>query len=124
MIIGRTAGFWHQDARADWSGTLVSSTPFTLYFYNGGIRLNGTTKKTWSALSNEYSQNALRIAPPRDTASYIRFYNCKIYRNGTLIHELIPVKINSTGKGAILDILTNTFYYNGGSGNFTLGPEK
>lgn len=89
-----------------------------------GVKINGTAKKTWTALQSEVGTQVLKIAPPRDTASYIRFYECIIYRNGDIIHHLIPVKINSTGKGAIYDSITNTFYYNGGSGNFTLGPIK
>lgn len=49
-------------------------------------------------------------------------YSCKIYDNGTLIRDFIPVKKISDSKCGLWDKVTKAFYPNSGTGDFTAGP--
>ena len=51
-------------------------------------------------------------------------YYCKIYDNGTLIRDFIPVKRNSDSALGLYDLINNKFYTNAGTGTFIAGPEK
>ena len=57
-----------------------------------------------------------------------RFYFCKIWQNGILVRDFIPVRVDSTG--CMLDKANLTggtnndgIYYNAGTGSFVLGPD-
>lgn len=51
----------------------------------------------------------------------VRFYYCKIYDNGTLVRDYIPVK-NADGVYGMYDLVNDVFYGNLGTGTF-LGVE-
>ena len=51
-----------------------------------------------------------------------KLYYCQIYENGTMVRDYIPVK-HASGTVGLYDLVTATFYTNGGSGTFTAGPE-
>ena len=51
-----------------------------------------------------------------------KIYYCKIWDNGTLARDFIPVR-DENNVGYMLDILTNTLYANAGSGSFTIGED-
>lgn len=48
---------------------------------------------------------------------YLRIYSCKIYDNGTLVRNFIPV-IDSSNRPCLYDKVEDKFYYNEGSGEF------
>ena len=50
--------------------------------------------------------------------STVRFYFFKIFENGALVKHLVPAKRNSDNSIGMLDILSNVFYENKGSGTF------
>lgn len=45
-------------------------------------------------------------------------YSCKIYDNGILVRDFVPAK-NANNVIGLLDLVTQTFYTNAGSGSFT-----
>ena len=49
-----------------------------------------------------------------------RLYSCKIYDNGTLVRDYIPV-LDYKGIPCLYDKLNDTFNYNGGTGDFIQG---
>ena len=53
--------------------------------------------------------------------SAMRLYAFKMYDNGTLVRDFIPCINDSTGKAGLYDLITNTFYGNDGTGDFTAG---
>lgn len=57
-----------------------------------------------------------------DNAYKCRIYGAKFWDGDTLIRDYIPVRIGSTG--ALYDKVTGGIYYNRGTGQFTLGPDK
>lgn len=54
-----------------------------------------------------------------------RIYKCKIYNNGILIRDYIPVRIktNTGNELGMYDFVNNIFYKNVGTGSFIAGPE-
>ena len=52
-----------------------------------------------------------------------KFFGCKIWDDGTLVRDLIPVK-RKTGEVCMWDKVEEKFYYNKGTGNFIDGPVK
>ena len=59
------------------------------------------------------------------TAKYFlsaKLYSCKIYDNGTLVRDFVPVKRISDSKCGLWDKINNVFYSNAGTGTFTAGP--
>lgn len=55
--------------------------------------------------------------------SSIKLYYCKIYENGTLVRDFIPVKRNSDNEICLYDRVSGTFFTNAGTGQFVAGPE-
>lgn len=51
-----------------------------------------------------------------------RIYYCKLYDEGTLVLDLIPVRIGQVGY--MYDKVSGQLYGNAGTGSFTLGPDK
>ena len=57
----------------------------------------------------------------REFAS-VKMYYCRIYKNGTLVHDLLPCSRNADNKIGMYDIVAGAFRTNGGSGaDFTGG---
>ena len=54
--------------------------------------------------------------------AYFRLYSSKIYENGVLIQDLIPVR--KDGKGYMYDRVSKKLFSNGGTGEFIIGPDK
>ena len=54
--------------------------------------------------------------------SSIQMNYYKIYDNGTLVRDFIPVK-DENGVGYLLDTISHTLYNNAGTGSFTVGAE-
>ena len=53
----------------------------------------------------------------------MKIYSCKIYDNGVLVRDFIPIK-DDTGHGALYDKVTQQIFYNSGTGDFICGPNK
>ena len=49
-------------------------------------------------------------------------YYCKIWNNGTLVRDYIPVRVGSTGY--LYDRVSKQLFGNAGTGDFILGPDK
>lgn len=52
-----------------------------------------------------------------------KIYSCKIYDNGVLVRDFIPIK-DDTGHGALYDKVTQQIFYNSGTGDFICGPNN
>lgn len=53
--------------------------------------------------------------------SAMELYSLKIYESNTLVKNFIPVKKKSNNEIGLLDLVTNTFYSNSGTGTFLYG---
>lgn len=82
------------------------------------------TKQTFTApysllLFATYRSSGIKICA---SAASLKIYSCKIYNNGTLVRNFVPVK-NSSGTIGLYDIVNGAFYANAGSGTFTAGAD-
>ena len=55
------------------------------------------------------------------TLKAMSIYYCKIYDNGTLVRDFVPMKNTTTDAGVMYDMVTGHIFGNSGSGNFTCG---
>ena len=71
-----------------------------------------------------YSTNTQGTATS-DRGSHTIYY-CKIYNNGVLVRDLIPVRVGSgaSAVGYMYDRVTRRLFGNAGTGAFTIGPDK
>lgn len=51
-----------------------------------------------------------------------KLYYCKIYENNVLVRDLVP-KIDPVGNVYVYDTITNTKFYNAGTGSYIAGPK-
>ena len=82
------------------------------------------TKQTFTApysllLFATHRSSGIKICA---SAASLKIYSCKIYNNGTLVRDFVPVK-NSSGTIGLYDLVNSAFYTNAGSGTFTAGAD-
>ncbi len=58
---------------------------------------------------------------PETKLSLIKLYEFKLWDNGNLIYDMIPV-LDHSGTPCMLDKVEGKFYYNAGTGQFIAGP--
>lgn len=95
------------------SGTLTTSS-------NGVTRsgsISGSINKDYSLFV--FANNVSGVA---SQFSNIRLYEFKIYDNGVLVRDYVPV-VRQDGTAGLLDQVNEVFYANAGSGTFTVGPD-
>ncbi len=88
-----------------------------------GLRISATSAYTraFTTPSNLFIGYAGAGTFPSGTANYTgNIYYCKIWDNGTLVRDYIPV-VDWEGVAAMYDREHNTMYYNAGTGAFTAG---
>lgn len=82
------------------TGTLTGATDLPLCLFAGGI-------------GDSYGARGF---------AYCRMYYCRIYVNGSLVHNLLPCRRDADGKIGMYDTIAQAFRTNGGSGaDFTGG---
>lgn len=82
--------------------------------YSDRTITNTTSLLLFAARSNNVVDNRMFVG---------RLYYCKIYDSNTLARDFIPCYRKSDNKPGLYDTVTNTFFTNSGSGEFTVGPE-
>lgn len=66
---------------------------------------------------------ASNIKENADYKGQVRIYEFKIYENNTLVRDFIPVK-DENDVVCLYDTVTETYFYNQGTGTFIAGAEK
>lgn len=80
--------------------------------------------ETVSNTENEFQAQSNLLLLAGTTSAGVRsvspgtIYGCQIYDNGTLVRDFVPAK-NANDVIGLLDLVTQTFYTNAGSGSFT-----
>ena len=106
--------------------TIKPTGKFTIDSNKNKCYINGelvftTTYTTFASPVNMYIFNVNNNGSSKEGSS-AKLYSCKIYDNGTLIRDFVPVKRISDGKCGLWDKVTKAFYPNAGAGTFTAGP--
>ena len=108
--------------------TLVNNTDYEvqahLYSSEQYYVINGT-KSTVGIISGDFTstENIWLFAINASTVTYsnLKMYYMKIWDNGTLTRDFVPVIRKSDNKPGMWDKVTRTFYTNAGSGEFNYG---
>lgn len=88
---------------------------------NGSISITNTEQTfTCEGPAYLFAMNSVGSNPGYGT---FRLYSCKIYDDGILVRDFIPVKRLSDKVVCLYDKRDGKFYTNSGSGSFTAGPE-
>ena len=114
----RTTNYYNTKLKVDKNKNVT-----TVYDANTNAQITSMTHPS-SSFSIYY--NLLLFAgndggTPRYSTDGLRIYSTKIYNNGTLVRDMIPV-LDSNGVPCMYDKVNDQFYYNAGTGSFTAGP--
>ena len=107
-------------------GTITISMPknviHKVVMNKNAIIVDGVEYATSSNKGTENSSNIVLFRQKATNASSImQLYSCKMYDNGVLIRNYIPVE-DKNGIYCLFDRVTKEFFYNKGTGNF-IGAE-
>lgn len=93
----------------------------TLSFKGGGLYVDDTLKYDLQAQYGFGNKNFWIFADPEETNYKInmRLYYAKIWLEGTLVRDFIPVRVGQVGY--LYDKVNGVLYGNSGTGNFILG---
>jgi len=76
--------------------------------------------------ANTYNNYSITLFGKRASSSVtlnngrMRIYSCQIYKNNLLVRNFIPAK-DGQGVACLYDKVTDTFFYNQGTGDFSYG---
>lgn len=96
---------------------------------DNNIYINGALKSSYLSGDNAQNVNFLLFASNASNPSSsstnitfhkIRIYNYKVYLNHILVRNFVPALYNSTP--CMYDLVSETFFYNQGTGDFIAGP--
>ena len=109
--------------------TVTANTDYTVsgHMHSGSqyFVVNGT-KSTERTLSGSFTSTinvwlfGLNSSSP--LYSHMKMYYCKIYDNGVLVRDFIPV-LDANGVACLYDKVTEQCFYNRGTGNFLYGEK-
>lgn len=98
---------------------------FVIDINKNSVSINGNTSTTSSQTFQ--SKNSIRIGSNVSNSEKRNFvgkmYYFKIYDNGNLVRDYIPVKMKDSGEIGFYDKVNEIFYKNVGTGAFIGGPE-
>ena len=128
------AAFFHRANTGTVTAGTVAAAANTRYVYDMDgpartVTVNGTTSVTLSnAPAGAITRGTMMILNNRQNATIqtsngirAKMYSCKIYENGILIRDFIPVKRVSDDAIGVFDKIRQVFCPNVGSGTFTAG---
>lgn len=95
----------------------------TVAFKDGGLYADDSLKQTgnWTQIPNNTPIYIFGRGGDNRVIKNTRIYRCKIWQNGVLLRDLIPVQRKSDDEIGMLDLVNNVFYDNDGTGSFTCG---
>ena len=114
------------------TGVAADTDRHTFDISMSALKLDGTAfaNATTSPFSNAASGNTLYLfalhagwSPNVVNYASMRIYSCKIYDGETLVRDFVPVVRASDSKAGLYDLETDAFFGNGGTGDFSAGPE-
>lgn len=127
--------FWNIDVgkvRPDWCGEhnnaysveVALNEPILITCENRTVTIDGTQKTGSFTKGTDYLDYSMYIGSFNNAGSmyqqgvYAKWYYFKIYDNGTLIRDYIPV-LDKDGVVCLYDKVSETCFYNAGTGTFT-----
>lgn len=132
FILGFYSGGWYGYNSSQGSPMRLTGGIYEVRLDKGKFYWFNTTTGDWD-LKNTYTigtfttpSNMILFGERRSNTvtqlSSIKLYYCKIYENGTLVRDYIPIK-DLNNVACLYDKVSDTYFYNQGSGTFIAGPE-
>lgn len=90
------------------------------WIYNG-VNIPLETTNSFTTSPNTMVLFSLKNRTVIMSLAIIKLYFCSIEENGTLVRNLLPARRNSDGKLGMYDMVTGTYFYNQGTGEFIAG---
>lgn len=90
------------------------------YYVNGSLVGSYNFNQGWSYTG--YNVWIFNNARETNLAAPMRLFYCKMWTDGVLVRDYVPVKIKATGEVGLYDLVTRQFYGNNGTGLFIAGP--
>lgn len=113
---------WGNSGGGGGDGSVVSNGRHTIDFDKGVLKVDGEIRKTHPEQTFQLSRSLYLFADHRpndvnikNNDPAIRFHSCKIYDNGTLVRDYVPVRVVD-GTVCLYDRCTKSCVYNAGSG--------
>lgn len=104
--------------------TVTLDTIYTMSAKNGSYTINGSTYSTTqltSASFGDFLMFCCKNSAGSDAYTKIRCYYVKVYRDGNLLHDFIPVRVGQVGY--LYDKESCQLFGNSGTDSFTLGND-
>lgn len=90
------------------------------------LKVNGTVIKTFAPFTNSCSHTIKLFARHNATTGVVKgsvkIFECKLYKDQTLVRNMIPCYRKSDNVIGMYDVMNSQFYTNAGSGTFTCYP--
>ncbi len=103
-------------------GALTTNAIYSADFNKNNFSLQNGTTKTFTAATFSSGLNLYLFGGNRggslNEAMKGKIYSCKIYDNGAMVRDYIPV-LNKNGVACLYDKVNKQFYYNAGTGTFS-----
>lgn len=123
------------DGQGGAQGSILAntSTITTVKLDKNKVYVGSTLRTTFNVSAFQVNYNLYLFCQNRKgTAAWrndggnhsFKLHGCKIYDNGTLVRDFIPVKKVDNNVVCLYDKVSKEFFTNAGSGNFTAGPIK
>lgn len=122
--VGHTYAAWYTTSETQFRiGELNINSQYLVEYKGGKLYLNGSELASPGTLG--FGSNNFCIfgyLPEPQYKSKLRLYECKIWKDGTLVRDMIPVRVGQVGY--LYDKVSETLFDNSGSGDFILGNDK
>jgi len=90
------------------------------YFIINGVK--SETGTIGGSFISPYYIRLFSVNSERPLYSHLKLYYCKIFDNGIIVRDYIPVRVGTTGY--MYDKVSGKLFGNNGTGAFILGPDK
>lgn len=113
---------WYQTATTDDTQRHVATTDNGKYYIDStqiANRLSYKTNGTYPMLL--FAVSLQNDTTPDGNCAKMKLFSCKIYDNGIIVRDFIPVRIGQVGY--LYDKVGKLFYSNVGTGDFSLGRD-
>lgn len=121
---GTSTGYWQVGFRS-WSntGTRISTGRHTFIWDNFIVKMDGIVMATFQQGSFKTPEELrlFNMAGGQYRSVAKRVYYCKMWVNGVLTRDFIPVRVGQVG--FMYDKVSKELFGNAGSGSFILGPD-
>ena len=120
------AGYYNQTTAKITEAHASTNVKHTIVQDRGTFILDGAivktfTNNTFTSTADIFIFDGSNNNTPGNYKGYFKLYSFKMWNDGILVRNMIPIRIGTTGY--MYDKVSKQIFSNSGTGNFTLGPD-